>query len=134
MKTSWRHFCKTSWRCLEDVLKTSSKRLDDVLKMSWRLFFKTSWRYLEDVLKMSWRCFEDVLGRCMSRANMFFLVKTSSPRRRFAGLFSMIKKFLAVFTTYVFTYCFACIFLAIVLAQDKDPQLFANVWSLRQTN
>ena len=36
----WRRFCKTSWRCLEDVLKTSSQ---DVLK--------TSWKRLENVLK-----------------------------------------------------------------------------------
>ena len=41
LKMSWRHFCKTccwgrlckkSWRCLEDVLEMSSKRLEDVLK------------------------------------------------------------------------------------------------------
>ena len=36
---------KTSWRCLEDVLKTFSKHLEDVLKMSWGR--------LEDVLKTS---------------------------------------------------------------------------------
>ena len=41
LKMSWRHFCKTccwgrlckkSWRCLEDVLEMSSKRLEDILK------------------------------------------------------------------------------------------------------
>ena len=39
MKTSWRYLCKTSWRCLEDVLKTYGQDeyigLDqDVLKTS----------------------------------------------------------------------------------------------------
>ena len=42
---------------LEDVLKTSLKRLEDVLKMSWRHFS----RRFEDVPKTSWRCLEDVL-------------------------------------------------------------------------
>ena len=42
---------------LQDVLKTSSKRFEDVLKMSWRHFSRrledvlTFWRRLEDVLK-----------------------------------------------------------------------------------
>ena len=39
LKTSWRRFC----RRLEDVLKTSWQ---DVLQMSWRRFRKTSWRRL----------------------------------------------------------------------------------------
>ena len=79
LKTSWRHFCKTSWRRLEGVLKTSWKRLEDVLKTSWRhlkdvlktflqdvlkTFWrrlgKRSWSRLENVLKMSWRYLEDV--------------------------------------------------------------------------
>ena len=56
MKTSRRHLlCKTSWRSLEDILKASSKRLKDVLKMSWRRFCKTSWRRLVNVLKRSWQ-------------------------------------------------------------------------------
>ena len=50
-KRSWRRLGKTSWRCLEDALKTSSKQLEDVLKMSWRRFWKTSRRCLEDILK-----------------------------------------------------------------------------------
>ena len=37
---SWRRFCKTSWRRLENVLKTS-----------WQDVLKTSWKHLEDVLK-----------------------------------------------------------------------------------
>ena len=86
LKIFWRHLCKMSLRCLGDVLKASSKRLEDVLKMflqdvlktfwrrlgkttwrclqvfktSWRRFedfLKTFWRFLEDILKMSWRCF-----------------------------------------------------------------------------
>ena len=75
---SWRRFCKTSWRHLGEtywrrlgVLKTFSKRLEDVLKMSWRRFPKTSWRslknvpktLLQDVLKTSWKRLEDVWPR-----------------------------------------------------------------------
>ena len=52
---------------LQDVLKTSSKRLEDGLKMSWR---RSSRRledvlksFLQDVLKTSWKRFEDVLAR-----------------------------------------------------------------------
>ena len=37
---SWRRFCKTFWKRLEDVL---ARRLEDILK--------TSWKRLEDVLK-----------------------------------------------------------------------------------
>ena len=59
LKASWRHLCKTSWRCLEDVLNTSSKRLEDVLKMSWRCFWrrleKVLKTFLQDVLKTFWR-------------------------------------------------------------------------------
>ena len=70
---SWKRFCKTSWIRFENVLKipwrilkTSSKRLEDVLKMFWRRFCKTSWRRLENVSwrgldKTSWRRLEDVL-------------------------------------------------------------------------
>ena len=46
---TWRRFCKTSWRCFEDVMARSLK---DILKTSWRRFkdvFKNSWRRLEDV-------------------------------------------------------------------------------------
>ena len=63
LKTSWKHVIKnsTTWwytpwkcledifaRCLEDVVKTSWKRLEDALKTFW----KTSQRRLKDVLKM----------------------------------------------------------------------------------
>ena len=44
---------------LENVLKIS---MQDILKMSWRRL-KTSWRRLEDVLKTFWRRLEDVWPR-----------------------------------------------------------------------
>ena len=77
MKKSWRPLCKTSWRCLKDVLKTFPKRLEevlktcwrrlkDVLKAPWRRFCKTSWRYLG---KMSWRR--------IIKTNILVLIKTS---------------------------------------------------------
>ena len=69
LKMSWRHLCKMSYRCLEDIFKSSSKRLQDVVKMSQDVW-KTFWRRLlkmylwreyiclyQDVLKKSWRCF-----------------------------------------------------------------------------
>ena len=61
LKIFWRHLWKTSLRCLGDVLKASSKRLEDVLKMFLQDVLKTFWRRLEDVLKTSRRCLEDVL-------------------------------------------------------------------------
>ena len=55
----WRRFCKTSWRCLEDVLETFSKHLErpleNVFKTSLRPLAKMSSRHLQDVLKTSWR-------------------------------------------------------------------------------
>ena len=72
LKMSWRRFCQTCWRGLENVLKTSWKRLEDVLKtysqgkytrrlkdVFWRrkaeanifVLIKTSWRRLEDVFR-----------------------------------------------------------------------------------
>ena len=92
-----------SWRCLEDVLKTFSKcledvfarSLEDVLKTSWRHVSKTSWRCLEDVWPRrtywfwSWRL-ENVFWRRISKANIFLLhqdvLKTSSSRRMLAGI------------------------------------------------
>ena len=58
----------TSLRRLQDVFKTSSRHLQDVLprrlqnvfKTSSRRLAKTSSRHLQDVFKMSSRCFEDV--------------------------------------------------------------------------
>ena len=74
LKTSWRHleevlktFLQDVWRWCEDVLKMSWQ---DVLKMSWRRFCETSWRRLENVLKTSWRR--------MIKTNILVLIKTSS--------------------------------------------------------
>ena len=46
-KTSWERLANTSWRHLEDVLKTSCQA-EDVLKTSSRHVLKTFWRSLED--------------------------------------------------------------------------------------
>ena len=54
-KTSWKRLSKTSWTCLKGVLKTYWKLLEDLLKMSWRRFCKTFWRHIENVLNTSWR-------------------------------------------------------------------------------
>ena len=78
-----RHFCKMSWRRLEDVLKTL---LQDVLKTSWRrledvwpkqIYYFWS-RRLEDALKMS--CEDEDERRLQD------IFKMSSSRRRFAGM------------------------------------------------
>ena len=63
LKISLQEVLKASWRRLEDVLKTF---LQDVLKTSWQDVLKTSWRHLEDAwpkrIYWSWpRRFEDVL-------------------------------------------------------------------------
>ena len=67
-KKSWRGLenilQKTSWKRLEDDLKTSFKtswktkncQAEDVFKMSWRRVLKTSGRH---VLKMTWRYYRD---------------------------------------------------------------------------
>ena len=108
LKTSFRHLCKRSWRCLEDILqgvlkmswrrfsKTSWIRLEDVCKTSWQDALETSGRRLEIVFKTSWRCIikinmlvlfktswrrlEDVFWRRVNKANMFVLIKTSWKR------------------------------------------------------
>ena len=68
---SWRRFCKTSWRCLEDVF---ARRLEVILK--------TFWRRLEDVwlrrIYWSWpRRPKDVFWRRKAKTNIFVLIKTS---------------------------------------------------------
>ena len=107
LKTSWRHleevlktFLQDVWRWCEDVLKMSWQ---DVLKMSWRRFCETSWRRLEDIwprrVYWSWpKRPEDVFWRRMTKANLFVFIetswrrllkekmKTSSSRRMFGGL------------------------------------------------
>ena len=102
LKTSLLDVLRMSWRCLEDVYKTSWRLLkmflQDVLKTFWgrlkdilaRLLedvLKTSWRHLgkmyvsairlEDVLKTSWKCLENVFWRHMSKVNIFDLITTS---------------------------------------------------------
>ena len=57
---------------LPDVLKTSSKRLEDALKISWRRFCKT---YSQDeYLGLD----QEVFWRRMTEANIFALIKTPS--------------------------------------------------------
>ena len=70
-------------RGLEDILKTSWRRLEDV----WRRLCKTSCRCLEDVwsrrIYWSWpRSLEDFFWRRMTKANVFALTKTSWRRRQ----------------------------------------------------
>ena len=69
LKTSWRRLedvFKTSWRRLEDVLKTF---LQDVLKTSGQAVLKMSWRHLGNALKTSWRR--------VAKMNILVLTKTS---------------------------------------------------------
>ena len=61
---------RTSWRRFEEVLKTSWRRLEDFLKMILQDILKTFWRRLEDVLKTSWRR--------ITKMNILGLIKTSS--------------------------------------------------------
>ena len=87
-------------------------RLEDVLKMSWRHFCKKFWRRLEDVFR-----------RRKAKANIFFLIKTSSRRllkakaidvfktsslrRMFAGMFLQISQNSQENTKKIFRYrCF----------------------------
>ena len=99
---------------LKDVLKTSSKHLEHVLKMSWRWFCKTSWRRLEnvlktswqDVLKTSWRRLEDVFWRRKAKANIFVLIKTSSRRRHqdeclLGDTFSILTEWIERFCSFI---------------------------------
>ena len=77
----WSYVFKTSSRCLQDLFKTSSRRLQgvlqkclqEILKMSSRHFqdvskkdvFMTSSRRLQDDLKTSSRHLQEVLQRCL---------------------------------------------------------------------
>ena len=66
LNMSWRCFSKTSWRRLENFLKTSGRRM---AKTNILVLIKTSWRRLEDAF---WRR--------MCKANIFVLIKTSWKR------------------------------------------------------
>ena len=81
---------KTSLRRLEDVLKTflqdflktSSKCLEDVMARRLEYVLKTSWKRLEDVLKTYGQdeyigLDQDVFWRRMTKVNIFVLIKTS---------------------------------------------------------
>ena len=72
LKTFWRHLYYTSWRYLEDLLKMF---LQDVVEKIWKR--------LDDVwpIRIYWywsRRLEDVFWRCLCKANIFVLIKTSS--------------------------------------------------------
>ena len=57
------------WRRLQDILKISSERLQNI--------FKTSWRRIQ--IYSSWRRLEEVLWRRMTKVNAYVLImKTSS--------------------------------------------------------
>ena len=68
-------------RCLQDVFRTSSRRFQDVFKTSCKNFLKKSWRRLQNVCKRSCkdffktssRSFQDVLPRHLQE-----VFKTSS--------------------------------------------------------
>ena len=66
LKTSSRRLAQMSLRRLQNVFKTFSRRLQDVFKMFWRRF-KTSSRHLQDVLQ---RHFQDVL-KAYHQVNLF---------------------------------------------------------------
>ena len=58
-----------------NVLKTSWRRLEDVLKTHWRGPGKISWRCLKNILKISWTCLGDAFARRLENVS-----KTSSRR------------------------------------------------------
>ena len=60
LRTSLQDVLKMSSRHLEDVLE---RCLEDILQTSWICLGKTSWRHLEDVWKRSWRRHKDVWPR-----------------------------------------------------------------------
>ena len=79
LKTSSRRICETFWRRFQDALKTSWQ---DVLKTLWQDILKTSWKRLEDVwtrrIYWSWpRRLEDVFWRYMINKNILAFIKTS---------------------------------------------------------
>ena len=79
LKTSLQNILKMSWRRLEDVFNTPWRRFETVLKKFFQDVLKTFWSCLEDVLarrlqdvlktflqevlKTSWKYLEDVLAR-----------------------------------------------------------------------
>ena len=73
LRNSWKHLGKTSLRYLEDVSKTSSKRLQDILKISWRGFCKTPWKRLADKwLRQIYSSWSKRLQDVFIKANVFW--------------------------------------------------------------
>ena len=63
---------------LENAFKTSWKGFKDALARRLKNFLKISWRRMTKVLtKTSWRCLEDIFWRCMTKVNIFVLIKIS---------------------------------------------------------
>ena len=78
LKMSWRRFYKTFWRSLEDILKKSSRHLQDVLA---KLTTYDQDKYIslyQDVLRTSWRS--------LLKKKMKDVFQTSSSRKMFSGL------------------------------------------------
>ena len=65
---------KASWRCLEDVLKKSWRR---IVKANILVLTRIAKTNILVLTKTSWRRLEDVIWRRKARANIFVLVKTS---------------------------------------------------------
>ena len=75
LEASWRHLYKMSWRCLKEVLKMPSKRLEDVLKM----YSQDEYVGLDqDVLK--------AFSRRLLNTKIKVFFKTSSSRWMFAEM------------------------------------------------
>ena len=77
LKTSWKRLEDILVRRLEDILKTFSRCLENLLKTSWRRMAKTNILVLT---KTFWRRLEDVFWRRMTKENIFVLIKTSWKR------------------------------------------------------
>ena len=76
-----RRLANTSWRRLEDVLKTSwrclARRLEDILG---RCIADTSWRRLEDVFKRSWKTKNVTLKTSWKTRNVCWVTTLSKLR------------------------------------------------------
>ena len=84
LKMSWRRFS----RRLEDIFKTSSKRLEDLFARRLEDVLKTSWRRLENLLKTSWQDVLKTSWRRIAKTNILVLTKTSSEDVRLRRTYS----------------------------------------------
>ena len=98
---SWNHPSKHSswWRGTEDVFKTSSSCLQDIIA---RRLTNTSWRRLEDVLgrriaNTSWRRLEDVLKRSWKTKSV--TLKTSWKTRNVWWDSTEVRQWILLLTT-----------------------------------